>query len=470
MRLIHWGVGVFVMAVLGAAAHAAEGRQEQSLDTDWRFVMEDGGVKSDAAAPAFDDSSWKSATLPHTPHLEPANVQFPWQGIAWYRRHLAFDPAWRGKRVSIEFGAAMQVADVYLNGTRKTHHIGGYLPFTIDVTGDLLPAGDNVIAVRIDNRDTQEFPPGKPIKSLDFVYPAGIYRGVRLVVTNPVHITDPLAANVVAGGGVFVRYDHVSAESATVSIRTDVANDGSAAQPYQVASTLVAPDGSVAAEETSDTFSGLPGKSHTTEQTLTVRQPKLWDPDHPNRYTLQSKILVDHLVVDELSAKIGIRHLELSPHALRINGTAIVIRGTNRHQEYPILEYAISPEASRRDARLIKDGGFNFVRLSHYPQDPAFLNACDELGLLVQEPIPGWQQFWKTDSFINASYQFERDMIRRDRNHPSIVFWENESSTKRARAAPRISASRARRSAHATSIRAINASLSAIRMRALRGM
>jgi beta-galactosidase len=421
----------FVLALLiSSTAQAADIPREQNLNDNWRFLrVDDSNAPGPAAGPilnaaTLDVSAWDAVTLPHTAHIEPKYVQNVWQGICWYRRTLAFNPDWQGKKVALEFGAAMQIADVWVNGTLKTHHLGGYLPFTVDITGDLHAGQDTTIAVRLDSRDTLLFPPAKTTRTLDFVYPGGLYRGVRLVVTNPVHVTNAIAANVEAGGGIFVTYDNVSQQSATVHIKTHVANDGSTDQSCHVDSILIDQGGNRVAMNETDAVNISASGDHAFEQTITVNAPKLWDPDHPFRYQLQTVILANGSEVDRLSTMIGIRTLKLTNSALLVNGKPFAIRGTNRHQEYPYIEYAMSPEASRRDARLIRDGGFNFVRLSHYPQDPAFLDECDKIGLMVQEPIPGWQQFVPSDSFISASYQFERDMIRRDRNHPSIVFWE----------------------------------------------
>ncbi len=431
MRYRAWIAGLFLVLLACSLSPAADVAREQPLNSDWRFLRLDTNPNPNAIAPptgledpGFDDSKWDSVTLPHTAHVEPQYVQYVWQGVCWYRRRLENDPAWAGKKVFIQVGAAMQISDFWINGKLKVHHLGGYLPFTIDITGDLHPGNDNVIALKLDNRDTTLFPPGKSTKTLDFVYPGGLYRGVQLIVTNPVHVTDPIAANVEAGGGVFVSYENVSEQSADVHIKTHIANEGSSAASCQVMSTLLDPEGNVVGEIRSDALNIAAADTHSFDQTIVVRRPLLWDPDHPNRYELKTTVYSNDSQVDFVSTKIGIRHLALTDNALVINGKPIFIRGTNRHQEYPYIEYALSPEASRRDARLIKEGGFNFVRLCHYPQDPAFIDECDKIGLLVQEPIPGWQNFTNTPSFINASYEFEREMIRRDRNHPSIVFWE----------------------------------------------
>ncbi len=405
-------------------ADQSAGNFERWINTDWKFLLLDGAEPTDPSAPAFDDHTWQTVTLPHTPRIEQYNQSRPWQGICWYRKTILPVPGWAGKRVTVQFGAAMQIADVWVNGIHRTQHLGGYLPFTVDITDQIATGQPLTLAVRLDNRDTDQVPPGKPTQDLDFNYPGGLYRGVLLRVTDPIHVSDAITANVVAGGGIFITYSDVSAASATVHVQTDVANDGdSLARRVTVHSTLLDVAGNTVTEAVSPGVLLSAHDHHAVIQTLTVDHPHLWSPDHPALYTLRTVVSRGGTRVDQVSTRIGIRSVTLDSR-LRINGQEVRIVGSNRHQEYPYLEYALSPNASRRDAQRIKDGGFNFIRLSHYPQDPAFLDACDALGIMVQAPIPGWQIFHDNPSFVSTTYQNIRDLIRRDRNHPCVIFWE----------------------------------------------
>ena len=412
---------------------------ERWINTGWRFSRGvDSGAEATGALPStlvrasrgYDDSSWDAVTLPHTPRLEKFNESRPWQGICWYRKTIDPDPAWKGKSVSIQFGAAMQIADVWVNEQHRAHHLGGYLPFTVDLTNEAQSAKPILIAVELDNRDTDLVPPGKPTDGLDFNYPGGLYRGVKLIVTDPVHVTDPITANIVAGGGVFVTYSDVSKTSAVVHVKSDVANDSNdLARNCVVRQTLLGADGKEAASNASEPVLIPAAGHHEFVQAFTVNNPRLWSPDTPHLYTLVTTVVRDGTPADAVQTKIGIRTFALGKRVL-INGEETHMAGSNRHQEHPYIEYALSPNAGRRDAQRIKDAGLNHIRLSHYPQDPSFLDACDTLGILVQAPIPGWQEFWDNSSFVASSYQNIRDLIRRDRNHPSIIFWEpnlNES-------------------------------------------
>ncbi len=158
--------------------------------------------------------------------------------------------------------------------------------------------------------------------------------------------------------------------------------------------------------------------------------PRLWSPAAPHLYRLLCEVLDGGAVVDAEIHRIGIRHLAIGPDGFRINGDAMFLRGANRHQEHPYVGYALSDAAQYRDARRIKQAGFDYVRLSHYPQSPAFMDACDELGLVVMNCIPGWQYFNPDPAFTALQYRNCRDLVRRDRNHACVVLWEvslNES-------------------------------------------
>ena len=418
--------------VAGIAGVRLLPRQENTpgMIKNWRLYLRStpwkipGTLDENFEVAAADDSAWERVCLPHTPRVENTNVQFPFQGLCGYRKTFAADGAWRGKKVFLQFGAAMQIADVWVNGKCKVRHLGGYLPFTLDLTDDLRYDTPNVVAVRLDNRDTKLCPPGKPLAGLDFSYFGGLYRGARLLIAEELHISDALRANCVAGGGVFVRTENVSASNATVLVQTYVLNESARlVSGCVVQSIIAAPDGSVVAEGKSLPVMIPAGSGHHIQQRFEIRQPQLWHPDHPWLYRLTTTVLNGTQTTDVATTRFGLKHIALG-NRLLVNGAEFHLRGSNRHQEYPWLGNALSPDASRRDAQKMKDGGFNYVRLSHYPQDPAFLEACDELGIFVQAAMPGWQQFWPTSQFAAEGFQNIRELIRRDRNHASVLFWE----------------------------------------------
>jgi beta-galactosidase len=347
---------------------AALEKDSTLLNRGWNFLRLDTAPsqpESEQAAPDFDDSSWETVNLPHTAHLEPLNANSMWQGVCWYRLHLASQPAWSNKKVFIDFDGAMSVADVWLNGQHVTTHYGGYLPFSIDLSGKLQNS-DNVIAVRLDNRDNAEVPPGQAYKHLDFDWYSGLYRDVHLRVQNLVHVTDPVQANEPASGGVFVTYPEATTDHATVQVQVHVANEGTFGQAARISVDLQTLDGNSVTKAQSDEAT-IPGNGdHAFTASLSLDHPKLWDPSHPNLYRLVSTVLANSSSVDSTTTRIGIRRISFNADGgFQINGQRMFLRGCNRHQEYGYLGYALSDNAQYRDAVKIKSAGFDFVRLCH---------------------------------------------------------------------------------------------------------
>ncbi|QQL44828.1 glycoside hydrolase family 2 protein [Sulfuriroseicoccus oceanibius] len=367
-------------------------------------------------------TQWQHVTLPHTAHLEPYISNDMWMGECRYRKSFEFKPEWQGKRVALQFEGAMGIATVSLNGKELDKHIGGYIGFEVELTDHLQP-GKNLLEVTLDNRENPDYPPGKSYRTLDFAWFSGIYRNVHLVVTDKLHISNAIAANQPAGGGIFVTYPEVSTESATIQIKTHVVNDHAENRTLQVDQSLWL-DGQRLTGSRSDALTLAPESDQHVTQQLQLENPLLWSPQAPNLYTLKTQLLADdQSVVHEETQKIGVRTISYSADGFVLNGKNFFQRGTNRHQEFPYIGYAASDEAQYRDAVKIKEAGFDIVRISHYPQSPAFMRACDELGLMTINCITGWQ-FFKDGEFAKHSLQEGRDLIRRDRNHPSVVLWE----------------------------------------------
>ena len=379
--------------------------------------------------------NWEKINLPHTPFVEPLVVLHQWQGICYYRKILNVSKKEIDKQLWLEFEGAMHLADVWVNGQHLIQHSGGYTPFVVDVTGMLHADRGNEILVRLDNRNNPLIPPGKPLETLDFCYYGGLYRDVNLIVKHPVHITHPIMANEVAGGGIFVTYPYVSKQEAEIKVKTQVSNKVGTQRHLTIRHTLYewskkkGRGKKVALVESPLVLAAGTTQHHT--QQFTVNNPKLWYPDSPALYVLRTEVMDGRKVTDCEDTRIGIRRIEMTREkGFVINDKPLKLEGSNRHQEYPYVGNAISDQAQYRDMYQIRDNGFNTVRLGHYPQDPSVLEACDELGLLVIEPIPGWQFFNKAQGFVDHNYKDIRDLIRRDRNHPSVIMWEttlNES-------------------------------------------
>ncbi|OCX52827.1 beta-galactosidase [Mucilaginibacter sp. PPCGB 2223] len=412
-----------------------QGRSQTLFNTGWEFVkdIDTATSKKILLSKADKTLDWEKITLPHTPHIEPViKIKEQWQGTCYYRKYFTMPAANKGKYIAVQFDAAMNDADVYLNGKHVYKHVGGYLPFTIDVSHKIKFGAQNCLLVKLVNEDNPHIPPGKPVKDLDFNFYGGIYRSAWLIVKDPVHISNAVAANHEAGGGVMVHYEDVTAASAKVVVKTEVENAAKAAAPVQVLVSFMGKDGKKVAENRS-IIQKVSGTA-IFEQSLTIKSPKLWSPMHPNLYSLVVQVIKNNKVADQLGQLVGIKTFRFTADAFYLNGEKLNIVGTNRHQEYPYVGYALSDNAQYNDAWKIKEAGMNFVRCSHYPPSPVFLNACDQLGILVMDAIPGWQ-FFGDEIFQKNSYQNIRDMIHRDRNHASIVLWEaslNESGMSKA--------------------------------------
>lgn len=423
----------FLLLVLIFLFNSSYAQQILTFNSHWEFVKDIDTTTSKNILIARGNSvlHWEQISLPHAASLEPVikTGLEQWQGTCYYRKYFTLPVAYSQKHIAIQFDAAMHQADVYLNGKHVYHHDGGYLPFYIDISHDVKFGARNCILVKLNNQNNEHIPPGKNIKDLDFNYYGGIYRNAWLVVKNKLHITDAIDANKEAGGGIITHYESVSKTSAALVVKTQVRNDGGAQQTLQVKVTLTNKEGKQVAISTSAKQIIGSSTAADIEQKLVITNLKLWSPAHPYLYDLDIKVLQNGKVVDGQTIKAGIKTFGFVAGAFYLNGEKFNIMGTNRHQEYPYIGYALSDNAQYRDAWKIKDAGFNLVRCSHYPPSPEFLNACDELGIMVMDAIPGWQ-FFGDDVFQNNSYQNIRDMIHRDRNHPSIVLWEaslNES-------------------------------------------
>ena len=398
----------------------------------WRFHL---GAASGAGNADFDHGQWERVRLPHTARVEqlvtgatgPESNQ--WQGVCWYRKEFRIGENLADKVVWLVLDGAMGTSDVWLNGKLLASHSGGYLPVVLDVTDELRSGATNTLAVRLDNHDNPATGP-KPLARLDFNFYGGLYRGARLVVKDRLHITDPILADKPASGGVFVTFPEVGEDRATVRVQTHLQNLHDDPQEYAVRTSVIDSDGNVVAGLESYPKQIAPGKDAEVVQHLELESPQLWSPASPYLYTVRTELLSEGDIRDRSEARVGVRSIKITKDGLRLNGKKTFLRGVNRHQEYPYIGYALSDNAQWRDAYKIKQAGFDYVRLSHYPQSPAFLDACDELGLMVMDCVLGWQYYSDREEFKENQYRMLRDLVRRDRNHPCVLLWEaslNES-------------------------------------------
>lgn len=397
--------------------------QKELFNSGWQFTISDRSFDE-----VQSNAKWEDVSLPHTPVIEPRVMKGQWQGICWYRKSFHLPAEAEGKRFILRFEGAMNASEFWVNGQKVASHQGGYLPVVFDFTDVAKVGGDNQVLVRLDNRDNKITGP-KPMATLDFNMYGGLYRDAYLITKSLVHITDPILANKVAGGGIFVTYPEVTKEKAVVQVKTNVANQSSNEQQVTVKNELWRNGQIVEAAISKETPIDGNADADVVVQ-VPVENPELWSPQSPNLYQLKTFVIANGKEVDHETTQIGIRRIEIAGDSFKINGHKMFLRGVNRHQDYPYIGYALSDNAQYRDAVKIKEAGFDYVRLSHYPHSPAFMDACDKLGIVVLDAILGWQYYSQDSLFQQHIFQTAHDLIRRDRNHPCVIAWEvslNES-------------------------------------------
>ncbi len=384
-----------------------DGRIMQPLNRGWRFYP---GKHSGAQRMDFDDSDFAQVVVPHT------NIELPWHSfddreyefISTYRRKFRLPSDVRNKRVFVDFEGVMTASKVWLNGICLGEYKGGYTPFSFELTPHLHFASDNLLTVEVDSTERADIPPFG--NRLDYMTFGGIYREVALRIVPRTFIENVFARTMRVLGApavavdCFVQCDETGGEPWNVEA---IVLDGNREIGHGMA-TLARPE--------SD------GLSRYTVMVEKLDDVKLWDVDAPVLYTVLVRLLKNDRAADEKTCRVGIREARFTDHGFELNGKILKLRGLNRHQTFPFVGSAMPARVQRRDAAILKHLHCNIVRTSHYPQSRHFLDACDELGLLVLEEIPGWQHIgdskWQDLSVDNV-----RRMITRDWNHPSIVLW-----------------------------------------------
>ncbi len=413
-------------SVAGFFPLEGSGRIVYDFGGGWRFHRGDAGG---AEAIDYDDSRWEVVTTPHSVELESPEVSGcrNYQGVAWYRKRFVVPTEMEGRRCSLHFEAVMGRQVVYVNGREALRHWGGFLPFTIDLTAAGVEPGDTcIIALMADNSDDASYPPGKPQYALDFTYHGGIYRDVWLIGKHPVALTEADETADVARGGVFAWTESLNVgRQAVVGVQTEVGNASANKEKVTVLTVIKDAQGKTVASARHP-LSLREGERGVITQQLRVSAPHAWSPETPYLYTLETHIMQGRHTLDGGITRIGIRTIEWrGADGLWVNGQRYTqLIGGNRHQDFAVVGNAVPDGQQWRDALRLRNAGFRIVRSAHYPQDPAFMDACDELGLFVIVATPGWQ-FWNSDPiFAERVYQNTRHMIRRDRNHPCVILWE----------------------------------------------
>lgn len=402
------------------------GRTVYDMNPAWRFYK---GKIEGAEQKNFDDKKWDIVSLPNGIEYLPVEASgcINYQGEIWYRKHFTPDEAWKNKQLFLHFEAIMGKSKIWVNGKLLKEHFGGFLPVIVDVSSALNFGEDNVVTVWADNSDDPSYPPGKTQETLDFAYFGGIYRDCWMIAHNRVFITDPNYEDEVAGGGLFVSYDKVSRQSALVNLDVHIRNTSGKFFSGKVSYELYDRDNRLVLSTEKRLSVGNEHAAKVASR-MKVDCPHLWSPDSPYLYQLHVYVKDKAgSIVDGYRRRIGIRSVEFKgKDGFWLNGEPYPypLIGANRHQDYAVIGNALSNNLHWRDAKKLRDAGLRVIRNAHYPQDPAFMDACDELGLFVIVNTPGWQ-FWNDEPiFAQRVYSDIRNMVRRDRNHPCVWMWE----------------------------------------------
>ena len=406
--------GLLLPAVLLAAPSPAKDERHVSFNDDWRFLK---GDAPGAEAPGFADASWRTLTLPHDWAIEgPFDKQYnpntgglPVSGTGWYRKHFKIPASEEGRVVSVEFDGAMSNARVWLNGTEVAFRPYGYSSFDVDLTPHLRWGEENVLAVRL-----------TPEPNASRWYPgAGIYRNVWLTVTDPVHV---------AHWGTYVTTPEVQPDRATVAIVTGVENRTPAAAAIRLETGIIDASGAVVSRVSSEASVPAGGKQ-TIAQKLNVANPRLWDIDHPDLYRAITEVKQGSGVLDRYVTPFGIRTIEFnSEKGFLLNGRYLKIHGVCNHHDLGALGTAVNVRALERQLEIMRSMGVNAIRTSHNPPAPELLDLADRMGFLIMDEA---FDMWRIPKVKNGLSKFFdewherdlRDLVRRDRNHPSVIMW-----------------------------------------------
>jgi len=391
-------------------------RRTTDFTEGWRFHLTD---EPQASSANFDDTAWRTLDLPHDWSIEgtfspdhparPGGGALP-GGVGWYRKTFVVPSSDHGKCFYIDFDGVYWNSSVWFNDTLLGYRPNGYISFRYDLTPHIRFGEKNVIAVRVDNSQQP---------NSRWYSGSGIYRNVWLSVVNPVHV---------AHWGTYITTPSVSEQSATMVIRTNVANHHTQVENVEITQILLNADGKELNRTTRD-IQAEAGQETETEQTIAIHQPHLWNLDHPYLYTVVTELSVDGKLMDRYETASGIRSFEFSPDkGFILNGKNVKINGVCNHHDLGCLGTAVYKRAVERQLEILKEMGCNGIRCSHNPPAPELLDLCDRMGFVVMnEAFDMWRK--RKSRYDYAQYFPEwherdlSDLVKRDRNHPSIFMW-----------------------------------------------
>lgn len=390
------------MTVLWVAVSLSAQREMKTINDGWEFRK-----------PA--DTEWTSVNIPHTFNLDAYRQPNYYQGKGLYRRVLTLPEVDPHRRYYLKIDAASKAAEVTVNGKSAGSHAGGYTAFVVDVTDYIQK--ENIIEITVDNGRKDITP-----ISADFTFWGGIYRDVWLVSTPEQHFRmDNMGSD-----GVFVSTPEVNGQRGKIQVKGEVTNDAETAVTLEVQNQIYSPQGDLLQTRKQKVKLKAGETREFGYVSDVIANPDLWSPETPSLYKVKTQLLnpKTNEVIDEKTNKVGFRWFAFDGNkGFSLNGKPYKLRGVNRHQDQAPVGVALDDEAHRRDIRLIKELGCNFIRISHYPQDDAIVEMCDELGLLAWEEIPIINIVPDTPGYADNCELNLREMIRQHYNHPSIIAW-----------------------------------------------
>jgi len=391
---------------------------KQTINSNWEFHK---GNIAGYPSKSDDGIKWEPISLPHSWNTTDVNQDTGYyRGIGWYKKTIYIPASWRNKSIYLYFEGANQVAEVYVNGKFAGRHIGGYTAFSFNI-GGLLSYPDslasNQILVKVDNSHNENIPP----LNADFTFFGGIYRDVYLITANPIHFNlDSSAAN-----GLRIKTPQVSGDNASVAVEGTITNATISKKKIKVVSSVFTADGKLVRETKTALNLAANTTTEFSQQFDEIANPHLWSPDDPYLYHVVSSIYDDKgNLLDQSTNPLGLRWFKFdAATGFYLNGKPIKLIGANRHQDYKGMANALPDALHEGDIQLLKAMGANFIRISHYPQDPAVLETCDRLGILASEEIPIVNRITQSEEFTANCKRMQQEMIRQNYNHPSIIIW-----------------------------------------------
>ena len=407
---------IFILLFIVGWAQAQQ-RVVYTINDGWKFTK---GSPFEAQLTGCDDSSWETVNIPHTWNDKDADDETPgfYRGPVWYRKQLFIDKSQEGRRAVIYFEGANQEVRFYLNGQFVGEHKGGYTRFCFDITPHLRYGQENLFAIYVNNVYNPNIPP----LSADFTFFGGIYRDVYLQFMNPVHI----ATNDYASSGVYIRTPEVNNSAASVEITTLLTNDMPQPTEIRVENIICDADGKEVKKTQAEVKLAAGETKTDISKKIKIDSPRLWDIDDPYRYMVYTRILDKRkgTLLDEVVNPLGLRWFKFdSEKGFFLNGKGRKLIGTARHQDYFQKGNALRDELHVQDVLLLKEMGGNYLRVSHYPQDPVIMEMCDKLGIVTSVEIPVVNAVTETEEFLHNSVEMAKEMVRQDFNRPSVMIW-----------------------------------------------